>query len=180
VVLRVPVQVFISCAPDLVFGVPRAPGPVFIFWAPRIVWCGTDSVGFRFHVLRSPTRFGLYRGRRVHFSCFALPDSFGAIPSAPGLIVMFCVPPTCFGHYRGLQVHFSCFALPYSFGVITRAPGPVLMFCGPSTLRSRTRLGRYRGRRVQCSCFVLPELGVIKIMYIYFAQNCVKFWGQKC
>jgi Plant mobile domain len=41
-------------------------------------------IGSRFHVLRAPTHFRRYRGRQVPFSCFALLDSFSAVPRASG------------------------------------------------------------------------------------------------
>jgi hypothetical protein len=46
----------------------------------------------RFHVLRSGTRFRRYRGRRVPFSCLALPDSFSAVPRASAPVLMYCAP----------------------------------------------------------------------------------------
>jgi hypothetical protein len=51
-----------------------ASGPVFIFCAPTLIFGGTEGVGSHFHVLRSRNRFQRYRGRRVSFSCFLLPD----------------------------------------------------------------------------------------------------------
>jgi hypothetical protein len=62
--------------------VPRASGPVFMFYAPELVFAGTEGVGSRFHVLHSRTRFRQFRGHRVPFACFALPDSFSAVPRA--------------------------------------------------------------------------------------------------
>jgi hypothetical protein len=61
---------------DSFSAVPRASGPFFMFCAPGLVFGGTEGVGSLFHVLRSRTHFRQYRGRRVPFSCFALPDSF--------------------------------------------------------------------------------------------------------
>jgi hypothetical protein len=54
--------------------VPRASGPVLMFYAPGLVFGGTKGVGSHFHVLPSQTRFRWCGGRRVQFSCFALPD----------------------------------------------------------------------------------------------------------
>jgi hypothetical protein len=67
------------------------------------------SRALRHNVLHSLTRFGLYRGSRVKFSCFALTNSFSAIlwesspvstfsvpgldiavPTASGLVFMLC------------------------------------------------------------------------------------------
>jgi hypothetical protein len=60
-----------------------------MFCAPGLVFGGVECVGSRFHVLCARTPFRQYRGRRVPFSCFALPDSFSALPRASGLIFMF-------------------------------------------------------------------------------------------
>jgi hypothetical protein len=45
--------------PDSFSAVPRVSGPVFIFCAPRLVFCGTEYVVSRFHVLRARTHFRL-------------------------------------------------------------------------------------------------------------------------
>jgi hypothetical protein len=121
-----------------------------MFCAPGLVFEGTEGVGSRFHVLRSLTRFRLFRGRRLPFSCFACPNSFSAVPMAFGPVFMFCVPELIFGgiesvasrfhllcsqahfrRYRGRQRSFSCFALPDSFPDVPRASGPIFMFCAP-------------------------------------------------
>jgi hypothetical protein len=58
-------QVPFSCFArlDLFSAVPRTSGLVFKFWAPGHVFCGTEGVGSRFHVLCSLTHFRRYRGR---------------------------------------------------------------------------------------------------------------------
>jgi hypothetical protein len=132
-------------------------GPIFMFCATRLVcmFCapvlvfnGTEGVGSSFHVLRSQSSLRRYRGLRVPFSCFALPDSLGAVPRASGTIFMFCAPGVVFDgtedvgsrlhvlrsrirfrRYLGRQVPFSCFTLPDSFWAKLRASGPVFMFC---------------------------------------------------
>jgi hypothetical protein len=128
--------------------VTRASGPVFTFCAPELIFVGTGGVGIRFHVLRAQTRFRQYRGRWIQFSCFALSDSFSAVPRASGPVFMFCAPGHIFGGiegvgshfhvlcaqtsfrlYRARRVPFSCLALPDSFSVVPRALGPVFMFC---------------------------------------------------
>jgi hypothetical protein len=38
---------------DSFSAVPRASAPVFMFFAPGLIFGGTDGVGSRFHVLRS-------------------------------------------------------------------------------------------------------------------------------
>jgi hypothetical protein len=117
------------------------------------VFYGTESVGSRIHILRSRTRFRQYRWRRVPFSCFALPDSFLAIPRASGPVFMFCAPGlvfngakcigsrfhvlrsrTHFRRYRGGLILFSCFLLPNLFLAMWRASGPVFMFSAPRHL----------------------------------------------
>jgi hypothetical protein len=137
--------------------VPRASGPVFMFYAPGLVFGGTEGVGYRFHVLRSRTPFGRYRGRRVPFSCSALPESFGVVPRAIGPVFMVCAPRlnfsgtegamshfhvllsrTRFRRNRGHRVPFSCFALPDLFSVVRRTSGPVYMFCTPGLILGRT------------------------------------------
>jgi hypothetical protein len=130
--------------------VPWASAPVFIFCTPDPIRGSTDDVRSHFHVLRSLTRFRRCGGRQTLFSCFALSDTFSAVPRASGPIFMFCAP---------------C-----SFSTIPRASGPVFIFCAPGlifggiegvssrfhVLRSLARIQRYRGRRVSFSCFALP------------------------
>jgi hypothetical protein len=129
--------------------VPRATGPVFMFCPPRQVFGRTEGVGSHFHVLRARTRLQRYRGCRVPFSCFALSDSFPAVPSV-GPVFMFC--------------------LPNSFLAVPRASSPVFKFCvlglifgGTEgvwsrfqVLRSQTCLRRCRVHRVPVQCFVRP------------------------
>jgi hypothetical protein len=124
-----------------------------MFCAPRIFFGGTESVGSRFNVLRSRTRFRRYRGRRVPFSCFELPDSFSTVSRASRFVFMFCasvvvfggtedIPShfyvsrswTCFRRYRGRRVPFSCFVQPESFSAVPSASGPVNLFCAPGHL----------------------------------------------
>jgi hypothetical protein len=82
----------ISCfaLTDSFSAVPRTSVPVLMFCAPGFVLGGTEDVESRFHVLRARTRFRRYRGRRVPFSWFALPDSFSAVLSASDPDFMFC------------------------------------------------------------------------------------------
>jgi hypothetical protein len=175
---RVPISYFAH--PDSFSAVPKASGPVFMFCAPKIIFDGAECVGSRFHDLRARTHFRLYRGRRVPFSCFALPDSFSAVPRASGPIFMFCAPEIVFGgtesvgslfhvlrarahfrRYRGHWVPFSCFALPGSFLLVPRASGPVFMFCAPRLVFVGTEgVGsRFHVLRSQVpfSCFVLRD-----------------------
>jgi hypothetical protein len=212
--------VFMFCAPGLFFGdtegvrsrfhvLPRASGSVLKCCAPELDFDGTDGVRFRFHVLCSRNHFRRYRRRRVPFSCFALPDSFSAVPRASGPIFMFFAlgpifhgtdgvgcgfhglrSKTQFRRYRGRRFPFSCFALPEpfsavpshrvplscfalldSFSALPRASGAVFIFCAPRldfggtegvgfrfhVLHSRTRFRRYRGSRVPILYFALPN-----------------------
>jgi hypothetical protein len=103
--------------------VPRASGPVFMFCAPELISSGTVGIGSRFHFLRTRTHFRRYRGRRVPFSYFALPDSFSAVPRASGLVFMFCAHGLVFGGFEGIGSSFH-------------------------VLRSRSRFRRYSVRRV--------------------------------
>jgi hypothetical protein len=143
-------QVQFSCfaLPDSFSEVPRASVPVFMFSAPGLLFGGTEGIRSRFHVLRALTRFLRYRGHRVPFSCFVLPDSFSSVPRASDLVFMFCVPglvfndsggvgshfhvlraQTCFRRYGGRRVPFSCFAGPGLVFAVPRASGPIFMFC---------------------------------------------------
>jgi hypothetical protein len=92
--------------PYLFSAVPRASGLFFMFCDPGLVFGDTEGVPSRFHVLRSRTRFRRYRGRPFPFSCFpildtfscfALPDSFLALPRVSGPFFMFCAPGLVFG-----------------------------------------------------------------------------------
>jgi hypothetical protein len=131
--------------------VARTLGPVSIFCAPGHVFGGNEGAGASFHILRSRTLFRRYRGLRVPFSCFALPNSFRVVPQASSAIFKFCAPRlffdttegvgarfhvlrymTLFGRYLGRRGLYSCFTLPDSFG-------------------------RYRGRRVPISFFAVPD-----------------------
>jgi hypothetical protein len=153
--------VFMFCAVGFVFDytegaefcflVPRASSLVFMFCAHRPIFGGSEGVRSSFHVLRFWTHYQRYREQSVQFSCFALPNSFPALPRASD--------------------QFSCFALPDSLSAVPRVPDPVFMFCAIGSvfghiegvkfrfhvLRSRTRFRWYRRRRVQFSCFVLPD-----------------------
>jgi hypothetical protein len=80
----------LSCLalPDSFSMILRAPCFIFIFCAPGPVLSGSEGVISRFHVLRSRTRFGRCRGRRVPFSCHALLNPFWAVRRALGPIFM--------------------------------------------------------------------------------------------
>jgi hypothetical protein len=100
-----------------------------MFCAPELVFGCTDGVRSRFHVLRPRTRFQRNRGRRVQFSCFAVPNSFSAVPRVSGPVFIFCPSGLFFGDTEGVGARFSCFARPDSFSAVPRASGPIFMFC---------------------------------------------------
>jgi hypothetical protein len=121
-----------------------------MFCSPGLIFSDTEVVGSRFHVLRPGHVFGSTEGRRVPFSCCALPDSFSAVPRASGPVFMFCALVLIFGgtegvvscfhllrarprfrQCRGRWVPFSCFARPKSISAVPRVLGPVFMFCAP-------------------------------------------------
>jgi hypothetical protein len=108
--------VFMFCAPRLVFGGTEGVGSRFHILRSGLIFGGTDGVGSRFHILRSGLIFGgtegigsrfhvlraqshfrWYQGRRVPFSCFALPDLFSAVHRASGTVLMYCTPGHVFG-----------------------------------------------------------------------------------
>jgi hypothetical protein len=66
-------RVHFSCfaRPDFFSTIPRASGPVFMYYELRLIFDGTEGVGYRFLVLRSRSLFRRFRGRRVRFSCNA-------------------------------------------------------------------------------------------------------------
>jgi hypothetical protein len=128
-----------------------------------LIFCGTEGIQSRFHVLLDRIHFRQYRGRLVPISCFARPFSFSMVPRALGPVFMFCssglifsctedvgcrfnvlLVRTHFRRYRGRRVPFSCFARPDSFSAVPRASAPVFMLCAPElvfgcTVRVRSR-----------------------------------------
>jgi hypothetical protein len=106
---RVPFSCY--ARPEPFSPVSRVWGPVFMFCSPRFIFGGTEGVGSHFHVLRARTRFRRYRGRPVSISCFALPDSFSAVPWASVLVFTFCAPRFIFG---GTESVGSCFHVLHS------------------------------------------------------------------
>jgi hypothetical protein len=107
---------------------------------------------------RAPrTHFRWYRGRRLPFSYFTLPNSFWAVPRVSGPVFMFCahglvfsgtkgvgsriqvlLARTLFQRYRVRRVPFSCFARPDSFLAVPRASSTVFMCCAPGLLLGGT------------------------------------------
>jgi hypothetical protein len=185
-------QVSFSCCalPDSFSAEPSASGRVFMFCAPVLIFGGTEGVRSRFHILRSRKYFWRCGGRRLLFSCFALPESFSAEPWVSAPVFMFYASrlvfvgtegvnshfhilraQTRFQRYRGFRVPLSSFARPDSFLAVLPLLGPVFKFCAPGhifgdaegvrcrfhVLRSRTYFRRYQGRMVPFSCFTRPN-----------------------
>jgi hypothetical protein len=139
--LRVQISCFVLL--DLFSAVLRASGPVLMYCESGHIFCGTEGVGYRFHVLRAQTRFRRYRVRWVPFSCVARSDSFLAVPRVSSPIIMFCAPRLVFGDTEGV--------------------GSGLIFCVTEGIRSRFHVllarihfRQYRGRQVPISCFACP------------------------
>jgi hypothetical protein len=124
-----------------------------MFCALGVIFDSTYGVGSRFHVLPSYNHFRWNRGRLVLFACFALPNSFSAVPRAPCPVFVFSTPGVIFDgtegvgscfhvlrcrshfrRYRGRCVPFSCFALPDSFSTMPRVSGPIFTFCAPGLI----------------------------------------------
>jgi hypothetical protein len=131
--------------------VPWASTPIFMFYAPEVVSRCAEGVGSRFNVLPSQTRFRRYRGHRVPFSYFTLPDSFSAGPRATGPVFMFCAPELVFGGTEGVRSRFHVLYAGTLFG------GNEGVGSHFHILRSRTHFRRYRGRQVSFSCFARPN-----------------------
>jgi hypothetical protein len=146
-------RVLFSCfaLPDSFSAGLRVSGPVFMFSAPGLIFGGTEGVGSCFHVSRARTRFRRYRGRWHSFSCFALPNSFSAVPSVSGPFFMFCAPELVFGRTEGVGSHFHVLRARTCF---RRYVGRRVRF---HILRSLTHFRRYRGRRLPFSYFTLTD-----------------------
>jgi hypothetical protein len=175
--------------PDSFSTVPTASGSVFMFCAPLLVFGGTECVVSRFLILRARTRFLRYRGPRLPFSCFVLPESFLAVRRASCPVFMIFVPELIFGgtesvvshfhvlrawtrfrRYRGRRVPFSSFARPDSSSTV-KVSGPVFIFCVP---RSITAIPRALGPIFK---FCAPKLvfsgteGVVSCFHVLLART---------
>jgi hypothetical protein len=100
-----------------------------MFCAPELFFGGTKGVKTLFYILHSRTYFRQYRRRRVPFSCFALPDSFSAVPRASSPVFMFCSPGFVFGGTRGDESRFHVLRSETQFSAVPRMSAPVFMFC---------------------------------------------------
>jgi hypothetical protein len=130
--------IFMYLLPDTFSAVLRALGPVFLFCGPVLVFGGTEGVSYYFHVLRTRTRFHFWRW--VPFSCFALSESFSAVPRASSSVFMFCVPALIFDSTKGVGSRFHVLRSRTRFSGIE---GVGSRF---NVLRSRTSFRRYRRR----------------------------------
>jgi hypothetical protein len=158
-----------------------------MFCAAEPIIGGTEGVGSSFHVLRSRTHFRWYRGHRVQFSCFALPDPFSAVPRALGPFFMFCARGPVFGGidgvgsrfhvlhsrthfqwYRGCRVPFSYFALSHPFSTVPRASSPVFIFCAPGHVFGGTD-GVESRFQVLCSQTHFRRYRGRRVSFSYFA-----------
>jgi hypothetical protein len=142
-----------------------------MFCVPGHVFGGTESVGSRFLILRSRTRFRRYRGRQVPFSRFTLPDSSSAMLRASSPVFTFCAPRLVFGGAEDVGSRFYILRARTHFWAVPMASGPVFMFCAPGlvfggtegvgslihVLRARTHFRRFRRARVPCTCFARPD-----------------------
>jgi hypothetical protein len=137
--------------PDSFSAVPWASYHIFKFCARGLIFNGTEGVGSRFHIWHALTRFRRIRGCQVSFSCFALPESFPAVPRASGPVFMFCALFR-FRRYRGHRLTFSCFTLPDSFSAVPMASVPVFKFCAPGLV-----FGGTEGVRSHFNVFALPD-----------------------
>jgi len=75
---------------DSFSAIPRATSPIFMFCAPELVFDGIEGAGSHFHVMCYECHFPQHQGRRVPFSCFALPDSFSTVPQASAPVFILC------------------------------------------------------------------------------------------
>jgi hypothetical protein len=161
-----------------------------------LIFGGIEGVGSRFCVLRFLISCQRYRGRRLWFSCNALPDSFStvpflAIPRAPGpIFILSLLDP--FSAVPRASGPIFILSLPNPFSAVPSVRGRVLIFCAPGlifggtegagsrfhVLRSWTRLQRYQGRGVPFLCFALPNpfsvvLRTSSLVFIFCAPEPV-------
>jgi hypothetical protein len=154
--------VFIFCKPELFFSGIKGVRSHFaladsfstvpwMFCASRLIYGGAECVGIFFNGLHTRTRFQWYRGRRVPFSCFALPDSFSMVLRAPRLVFMFYTPGLVFGGVECVGFRLM-FCAPGIISGCTEGVGSRF-----HVLRSRTCFRRFLVRRVSFSSFARPD-----------------------
>jgi hypothetical protein len=123
-----------------------------MFSATGHVFGGTEGVGSHFLILHARNHFRRYRGRRVLFSCFALPNSFSAIPRSSGVVFMFCAPELIFGGTEGVGSSFHVLRSGLVFG------GTVVIRPRFQVVRARNLFRLYRGRQIPFLCFSFPKM----------------------
>jgi hypothetical protein len=134
VVPGVSVLVLIFCTPRLIFDEIQGVGSGFHVLRSGLVFGDTKAVRSRFPIFHSQTCFWLCRGRRLPFSCFALPNTFSSVQRASTLVFMFCAPGLIFGGNEGVGSLFHVLCSRSHFAAISRASGPVFMFCAPGLI----------------------------------------------
>jgi hypothetical protein len=136
--------------------VQRATDPVLMFYAPGLIFGGTEGVKSNFLFCAPRLVFGGTKTVRSHFIFYAPKLVFGCTVGADTTF-MFCAQGpilgstkgvgsnfhisryrTHFRQYRGRQLQFSFRALPDSFSAVPRVPGPIFMFCAPGVFFSST------------------------------------------
>jgi hypothetical protein len=120
-----------------------------VFCGTRLVFDGTEGVPSCFHVVCSRKCFWRYRGRRVPFSRFALPNSFLAVLGVTGPVFLFCAPGLIFD---GTGASGPVFIFRASGLVFSSTEGVGSRF---RDLHGRNRFRWYRGRPFPISCFAL-------------------------
>jgi hypothetical protein len=88
------------------------------------------------------------KGVRSRFSCFAILDSFGAVPRVSSPVFMFCAPLIVFDGTEGV---WSSYYVLRIFG------GIEVVGSRFQVLRFRNRFRRYHGHRFSFSCFALSN-----------------------
>jgi hypothetical protein len=110
-----PIPLLCFALKDPFWAVRRVLGPIFIFRATGLIFGSTEGVSCSFHFERYQTHFQRYRGCRVLFSCFALPESFSALLRAPCPVFMFCAPELIVVSTMSIGCNFHVFRSKFIF-----------------------------------------------------------------
>jgi hypothetical protein len=138
--------------PDSFSAVPSLSGPIFMFCAPGLVFGSTAGIRSRFHVLLARTRFRRYRGCRLWFSYFVLPDMSSEVPRASAPVFIFCAHGLIFGGTEGVGSHFHILRARTHFRWKPGCQVPFSYFAHPNSISA------YRAYSVSFSCFALPDM----------------------
>jgi hypothetical protein len=132
-----------------------------MFCALRLIFGGSEGAEPSFHVLRFQTSFQRHQGHWFHFSCFALPYTFSALPWASGQLFNFCAPGLVFDGIDGVRSTFHVLRFLTRF---RWAWGTLFMFCAPEIIFGGTEgaehafhVLRYRGSWSHFSLFWLSH-----------------------